>query len=71
MIDFRQRLIDRYGENTGRIMFVAECQRKGLNPVNGQKVVGGLSDEEGYHVASIHDDRGPKNSGGIEPAERT
>ena len=45
MIDFRQRLIDRYGENTGRIMFVAECQRKGLNPVNGQKLVGGLSDE--------------------------
>lgn len=40
----RQLFIDRYGENYGRIMFVAECQRKGVNPLNGTKLVEGLGD---------------------------
>ena len=38
MIEFRAKFVDRYGENFGRIMFVAECQRKGIDPVTGKKL---------------------------------
>lgn len=45
MIELRQRMIDRYGEAYGRVVFVAECQRKGVNPVNGERLKGGMSNE--------------------------
>jgi len=40
MIAIRAKFVDRYGENFGRVMFVDECQRRGVDPVTGAKVGG-------------------------------
>ena len=45
MIEIRKMYIDRYGENSGRIMYVNECQRMGVDPRTGRKLKEGLSDE--------------------------
>ena len=45
MIDIRAKFVDKYGEHFGRIMYVNECQRLGVDPRNGRKLKGGLSDE--------------------------
>lgn len=45
MIEIRAKFVERYGESYGRIMYVNECQRQGVDPRTGAKLVGGLSDE--------------------------
>lgn len=40
MIEVRRRYVERYGDSYGRIMFVNECQRKGIDPVTGAKMGG-------------------------------
>lgn len=45
MIEIRAKFVERYGEKFGRVMFVDECQRQGVDPRTGEKLVGGLRHE--------------------------
>lgn len=45
MIEIRAKFVDRYGEKFGRVLFVDECQRRGIDPRTGEKLVGGLRNE--------------------------
>lgn len=38
MMKMRQRYVLRYGERFGRIMFVDDCQRRGIDPLTGRKL---------------------------------